>query len=74
MPHEIVTKIFNQDYMKQVEKFSYFHCDIPMTTFQLNLMYLNQAICANHPEYNLAWFYEKFCQNLQDKHPSFREL
>lgn len=28
------------------------------------LMELNRAVCLDHPEENIPWFHEKYCQEL----------
>ena len=71
LPHEIITKIFNEEFINQNHTFS-FHKNTPMVNFHLSMQQLNKTICAIYPEYNLRWHYEQFCVEFHDKHYAFR--
>ena len=72
LPYEIVANIFNEEFIKQNQTFS-FYKNTPMVNFHLTIQQLNKTICAIYPEYNLRWHYEQFCVEFHDKHYAFRK-
>ena len=68
LPMEIVNKIFNDEFVKQVENYRFFYNDKPMVTFHKSLQRLNQIVCIEYPQYGLPWFYEEFNKITFNKH------
>ncbi|KAK3871904.1 hypothetical protein Pcinc_022968 [Petrolisthes cinctipes] len=66
LPSNIIHHVFNLSFIDQLDeelskcsaKSSY-----PMQVRHL-LMELNRAVCLDHPEENIPWFHEKYCQEL----------
>ena len=40
---------------------------MPMNTFHMKMKVLNQVTCAMHPEYEIPWYYEDYCQEFYTK-------
>ena len=68
LPLEIVNKIFNDEFVKQVENYRFFYNNKPMVTFHISLQRLNQIVCIEYPQYGLPWYYEEFNKITFNKH------
>ena len=60
LPLEIVNKIFDDEFAKQVENYRFFYNNKPLVTFHKALQRLNQIVCIEYPQYGLPWYYEEF--------------
>ncbi|KAG5675734.1 hypothetical protein PVAND_005612 [Polypedilum vanderplanki] len=70
-PFELVTKVFNSDFIKRLEQeieMAYSKNTYPRRVMTL-IMQLNRAICLDHPEYNIRWFQQNFIEAQMSKKP-----
>ena len=68
LPLEIVNKIFNDEFVKQVENYRFFYNNKPLVTFHISLQRLNQIVCIEYPQYELPWYYEEFNKFTYNKY------
>ena len=68
LPLEIVNKIFNDEFVKQVENYRFFYNNKPLVTFHISLQRLNQIVCIEYPQYGLPWYYEEFNKFTYNKY------
>ncbi|XP_024141618.1 FAST kinase domain-containing protein 1, mitochondrial [Oryzias melastigma] len=70
-PEELIKEIFSIDFLGKLD------CQLETLPDALNmrtrqrLMELNRAICLECPEFQVPWFHERYCQQLQRKGDSF---
>ncbi|XP_077437112.1 FAST kinase domain-containing protein 1, mitochondrial [Vanacampus margaritifer] len=66
-PEQLVKEIFSIDFLgkldAQLETLPY---ALTMRT-RFHLMELNRAVCLECPEFQVPWFHERYCQQLQNK-------
>lgn len=70
-PQELVSLVFNGDFIKRLEQevqMSYSRDVYPRRVLQL-VMQLNRAVCLDHPEYNIKWFQANFIEAQMSKKP-----
>ncbi|XP_041857243.1 FAST kinase domain-containing protein 1, mitochondrial [Melanotaenia boesemani] len=66
-PEELIREIFSIDFLGKLD------CQIETLPDTLNmrtrlrLMELNRAVCFECPEFQVPWFHERYCQQLQKK-------
>ncbi|XP_047226211.1 FAST kinase domain-containing protein 1, mitochondrial [Girardinichthys multiradiatus] len=66
-PEELIREIFSIDFLGKLD------CQLESLPETLNmrtrqrLMDLNRAVCLECPEFQLPWFHERYCQQLQKK-------
>ncbi|KAJ8416672.1 hypothetical protein AAFF_G00325500 [Aldrovandia affinis] len=69
-PEELNREIFNVDFLANLAKLD---CQLETLPDALNirirlrLMELNRAVCLECPEFQVPWFHEHYCQQLQRK-------
>lgn len=66
LPSEVIQSVFNLKFMDQLDeeiKKCYSKATYPMRVRHL-LMELNRAVCLDHPEANIPWFHEKYCEEF----------
>ena len=68
LPLEIVNKIFDDEFAKQVENYRFFYNNKPLVTFHKALQRLNQIVCIEYPQYGLPWYYEEFNKFTYNKY------
>uniref|UniRef100_A0A8C7ZUK3 FAST kinase domains 1 n=1 Tax=Oryzias sinensis TaxID=183150 RepID=A0A8C7ZUK3_9TELE len=66
-PEELIKEIFSIDFLGKLDaQLETFPDALNMRTRQ-RLMQLNRAVCLECPEFQVPWFHERFCQQLQRK-------
>ncbi|XP_038157162.1 FAST kinase domain-containing protein 1, mitochondrial [Cyprinodon tularosa] len=66
-PEELIREIFSIDFLGKLD------CQLESLPDALNmrtrqrLMELNRAVCLECPEFQVPWFHERYCQQLQRK-------
>ncbi|MEQ2302751.1 hypothetical protein AMECASPLE_009928 [Ameca splendens] len=66
-PEELIREIFSIDFLGKLD------CQLESLPETLNmrtrqrLMDLNRAVCLECPEFQVPWFHERYCQQLQKK-------
>ncbi|KAM4731107.1 FAST kinase domain-containing protein 1, mitochondrial isoform 1-T2 [Anableps anableps] len=66
-PEELIREIFSIDFLGKLD------CQLESLPEALNmrtrqrLMELNRAVCLESPEFQVPWFHERYCQQLQKK-------
>ncbi|MED6273701.1 hypothetical protein CHARACLAT_009187 [Characodon lateralis] len=66
-PEELIREIFSIDFLGKLD------CQLESLPETLNmrtrqrLMDLNRAVCLESPEFQVPWFHERYCQQLQKK-------
>ncbi|XP_075685524.1 FAST kinase domain-containing protein 1, mitochondrial-like [Rhinoderma darwinii] len=69
-PKELINAVFNITFLRQL--------DVQLTSFphaqsmslRHCLMELNRAVCIEHPEYQIPWFHDPYCQHMKKKEVS----
>ncbi|XP_034642026.1 FAST kinase domain-containing protein 1, mitochondrial isoform X2 [Trachemys scripta elegans] len=66
-PPALINAIFNVDFLAKLDA----QLEIPSDTLnwkvRLRLMELNRAVCLECPEFQIPWFHERYCQQMQRK-------
>ncbi|XP_034740921.1 FAST kinase domain-containing protein 1, mitochondrial [Etheostoma cragini] len=66
-PEELVKEIFSIDFLGKLDaQLETLPDNLNMRT-RLRLMELNRAVCLECPEFQVPWFHERYCQQLQKK-------
>ncbi|XP_066431991.1 FAST kinase domain-containing protein 1, mitochondrial isoform X1 [Eleutherodactylus coqui] len=64
---ELIDLIFNITFLRRLDdQLNSLPCEQAMY-FRHCLMELNRAVCLEHPEYQVPWFHEPFCQQMKKK-------
>lgn len=74
VPFELVSKVFQGDFIKKLEQeiqMAYRLESYPQRVMSL-VMQLNRAICLDFPEYNVRWFQQNFIEAQMSKKPVMR--
>lgn len=66
-PEELVREIFNVDFLAKLDAQLETLPDALNMRIRLRLMEFNRAVCLECPEYQVPWFHERYCQQLQRK-------
>ncbi|KAM6979212.1 FAST kinase domain-containing protein 1, mitochondrial [Tautogolabrus adspersus] len=66
-PEELVREIFNIDFLGKLDAQLETLPDTLNMRTRLRLMELNRAVCLECPEFQVPWFHERYCQQLQKK-------
>ncbi|KAM3607253.1 uncharacterized protein V6R79_004291 [Siganus canaliculatus] len=66
-PEELVREIFSIDFLGKLDaQLETLPAALNMRT-RLRLMELNRAVCLECPEFQVPWFHERYCQQIQKK-------
>ncbi|XP_074550423.1 FAST kinase domain-containing protein 1, mitochondrial [Halichoeres trimaculatus] len=66
-PEEFIQRIFNVDFLGKLDAQLETVPDSLNMRTRLRLMELNRAACLECPEFQVPWFHERYCQQLQRK-------
>lgn len=66
-PEELIREIFSVDFLGKLDSQLETLSDSLSTRTRLRLMELNRAVCLECPEFQVPWFHERYCQQLQRK-------
>ncbi|XP_033900610.3 FAST kinase domain-containing protein 1, mitochondrial isoform X1 [Acipenser ruthenus] len=66
-PEELIRTIFNVDFLSKLDAQLETLPDALNMRIRLRLMELNRAVCLECPEFQVPWFHDRFCQQLQRK-------
>uniref|UniRef100_A0ACB8G159 Uncharacterized protein n=1 Tax=Sphaerodactylus townsendi TaxID=933632 RepID=A0ACB8G159_9SAUR len=66
-PENLVTAIFNVEFLAKLDAQLETLPDTLNRRVRLRLMELNRAVCLECPEFQVPWFHERYCQQLQRK-------
>ncbi|XP_040912391.1 FAST kinase domain-containing protein 1, mitochondrial [Toxotes jaculatrix] len=66
-PEELVREIFSIDFLGKLDSQLETVADALNMRTRLRLMELNRAVCLECPEFQVPWFHERYCQQLQKK-------
>ncbi|KAM8750058.1 FAST kinase domain-containing protein 1, mitochondrial [Acanthopagrus schlegelii] len=66
-PGEIIKEIFTIDFLGKLDAQLDTLPDVLNMRTRLRLMDLNRAVCLQCPEFQVPWFHDRFCQQLQKK-------
>ncbi|XP_040003717.1 FAST kinase domain-containing protein 1, mitochondrial isoform X2 [Xiphias gladius] len=66
-PEELVREIFSIDFLGKLDSQLETLPDALNMRTRLRLMELNRAVCLQCPEFQVPWFHERYCQQLQKK-------
>ncbi|KAG7227556.1 hypothetical protein INR49_005371 [Caranx melampygus] len=66
-PEELVREIFSIDFLGKLDSQLETLPDALNMRTRLRLMELNRAVCLECPEFQVPWFHERYCQQLQRK-------
>lgn len=66
-PGELVRGIFNVDFLGKLDAQLETLPDALNIRIRQRLMELNRAVCLECPEFQVPWFHERYCQQLQKK-------
>ena len=59
--------MFSDEFINQSREYTFYFNTVPMNTFHMKMKVLNQVTCAMHPEYEIPWYYEEYCQEFFTK-------
>ncbi|KAM7407474.1 hypothetical protein PAMA_003279 [Pampus argenteus] len=65
-PEELVREIFSIDFLGKLDAQLEILPDSLNLRTRLRLMQLNRAMCLECPEFQIPWFHEHYCQQLQN--------
>uniref|UniRef100_A0A3Q3KZW2 FAST kinase domains 1 n=2 Tax=Mastacembelus armatus TaxID=205130 RepID=A0A3Q3KZW2_9TELE len=66
-PEEVVREIFTIDFLGKLDSQLETLPDSLNMRTRMRLMELNRAVCLECPEFQVPWFHERYCQQLQKK-------
>ncbi|XP_016414139.1 FAST kinase domain-containing protein 1-like [Sinocyclocheilus rhinocerous] len=66
-PEEVVREIFNVDFLAKLDAHLETFPDALNMRIRLRLMELNRAVCLECPEFQVPWFHERYCKQLQKR-------
>ncbi|XP_048050572.1 FAST kinase domain-containing protein 1, mitochondrial [Megalobrama amblycephala] len=66
-PEEVVREIFNVDFLAKLDSHLETLPDALNMRIRLRLMELNRAVCLECPEFQVPWFHERYCKQLQKR-------
>uniref|UniRef100_H3AWS1 FAST kinase domains 1 n=1 Tax=Latimeria chalumnae TaxID=7897 RepID=H3AWS1_LATCH len=66
-PEDLIRAIFNVDFLAKLDAQLETLPDALNVRIRLRLMELNRAICLECPEFEVPWFHDRYCQQLQRK-------
>ncbi|KAM3917626.1 FAST kinase domain-containing protein 1, mitochondrial-like isoform 1-T2 [Leptodactylus fuscus] len=66
-PEQLINSIFNIDFLRQLDAHLTSYPHAQSMSLRHYLMELNRAVCIEHPEYQIPWFHEPYCQHMKKK-------
>ncbi|XP_030642860.1 FAST kinase domain-containing protein 1, mitochondrial [Chanos chanos] len=66
-PEEVIREIFSVDFLAKLDAQLETLPDALNMRVRLRLMELNRAVCLECPEFQVPWFHERYCQQLQKR-------
>ncbi|XP_066542633.1 FAST kinase domain-containing protein 1, mitochondrial isoform X2 [Hoplias malabaricus] len=66
-PEEVIREIFSVDFLAKLDAQLETLPDALNMRVRLRLMELNRAVCLECPEFQVPWFHERYCKQLQRK-------
>ncbi|KAI4873057.1 hypothetical protein NFI96_025479 [Prochilodus magdalenae] len=69
-PEEVIREIFSVDFLAKLDAQLETLPDALNMRVRLRLMELNRAVCLECPEFQVPWFHERYCKQLQRKNNS----
>ncbi|KAM4024089.1 LOW QUALITY PROTEIN: FAST kinase domain-containing protein 1, mitochondrial-like [Anomaloglossus baeobatrachus] len=66
-PKELINAIFNITFLRQLDAQLTAFPHAQSMNLRYNLMELNRAVCIEHPECQVPWFHEPYCQHMKKK-------
>uniref|UniRef100_A0A8C4YCT1 FAST kinase domains 1 n=1 Tax=Gopherus evgoodei TaxID=1825980 RepID=A0A8C4YCT1_9SAUR len=66
-PPALINAIFNVDFLTKLDAQLEILPDTLNWRVRLRLMELNRAVCLECPEFQIPWFHERYCQQMQRK-------
>ncbi|XP_053900355.1 FAST kinase domain-containing protein 1, mitochondrial isoform X2 [Malaclemys terrapin pileata] len=66
-PPALINAIFNVDFLAKLDAQLEILTDNLNWKVRLRLMELNRAVCLECPEFQIPWFHERYCQQMQRK-------
>ncbi|XP_069838952.1 FAST kinase domain-containing protein 1, mitochondrial-like isoform X2 [Dendropsophus ebraccatus] len=66
-PKELIKAIFNITFLRQLDAQLKSFPHAQSMSLRQCLMELNRAVCIEHPEYQIPWFHEPYCQYMKKK-------
>ncbi|XP_051937368.1 FAST kinase domain-containing protein 1, mitochondrial isoform X2 [Hippocampus zosterae] len=66
-PEELIREIFSIDFLGKLDAQLETLTDALNMRTRLRLMELNRAVCLECPEFQVPWFHERYCEQLQKK-------
>ncbi|CAH2305714.1 FAST kinase domain-containing 1, mitochondrial [Pelobates cultripes] len=66
-PEELIKTIFNIDFLGKLDAQLETLPAALNVRIRLRLMQLNRAVCLECPEYQIPWFHDRYCQQVQRK-------
>ncbi|KAM4626080.1 FAST kinase domain-containing protein 1, mitochondrial [Discoglossus pictus] len=66
-PEDLIKAIFNIEFLGKLDSQLETLPSALNMRIRLRLMELNRAVCLECPEYQIPWFHDKYCQQLQHK-------
>ncbi|XP_074857867.1 FAST kinase domain-containing protein 1, mitochondrial isoform X2 [Carettochelys insculpta] len=66
-PPALINAIFNVDFLAKLDAQLETLADSLNWRIRLRLMELNRAVCLECPEFQIPWFHERYCQQMQHK-------
>ncbi|XP_043381235.1 FAST kinase domain-containing protein 1, mitochondrial isoform X3 [Chelonia mydas] len=66
-PPALINAIFNVDFLAKLDAQLETLPDTLNWRVRLRLMELNRAVCLECPEFQIPWFHERYCQQIQRK-------
>ncbi|KAM9802330.1 FAST kinase domain-containing protein 1, mitochondrial isoform 2-T4 [Syngnathus typhle] len=66
-PEELLKEIFSIDFLGKLDTQLEMLPDALNMRTRLRLMELNRAVCLECPEFQVPWFHERYCQQMQRK-------
>ncbi|XP_073701230.1 FAST kinase domain-containing protein 1, mitochondrial [Garra rufa] len=66
-PEEVVREIFNVDFLAKLDAHLEIFPDTLNMRIRLRLMELNRAVCLECPEFQVPWFHDRYCKQLQKR-------
>ncbi|XP_077128876.1 FAST kinase domain-containing protein 1, mitochondrial-like [Ranitomeya variabilis] len=66
-PKELINAIFNITFLRQLDAQLKSFPPAQGMNLRHYLMELNRAVCIEHPEYQVPWFHEPYCQHMKKK-------
>ncbi|XP_053120983.1 FAST kinase domain-containing protein 1, mitochondrial isoform X2 [Hemicordylus capensis] len=66
-PENLIKSIFNVEFLAKLDTQLGILSDALNRRVRLRLMELNRAVCLECPEFQIPWFHERYCQQLQQK-------